>query len=601
MSGIVGIYDLDDRPASVPVLRRMMDALAHRGPDGSGQAVNGPVGLGQRMLHTTPEALDEVNPYCDGDLFITMDGRVDNREELLASLSRAGAVFRAHTDVEIMLRAYQCWGESCPRSILGDYAFAIWDARRQELFCARDFIGARPLYYFRSNRFFVFSSEPQALFEHPGVLREPNEGMVGEYLAVALRSHEETLSRGVFRLPPAHSLIVAKGVFRKSRYWEIDPSLQVVHRSDGAYAEHFRATFDAAVRCRVRHCRRVGAELSGGLDSSSVVGAVQALEASGEISVPGFETFSLVFPNDPACDESQYIEDVVRKWSLVSNRASPSSPALAEYFAQARRYRDFPGHPNGNMANELLALARQKGFRVLLTGCGGDDWLDGSPNGYRDLLRPLLPRAALRVVQRLRRSRRAVVPPWITPAFAKRIGLTERLHAERPIPRFESVSQRDVRASLMSAWQSDAQEASDRQAAWFGVEHRDPFHDRRVVELAAALPNEQRWRQGQRKFIMREALRDALPASVLERRTKAEFSSVLADVLRSTECRALFASPLVASLGWVDGARLRAAHEEFLSCITRRDRSYQRLVWPLWMTLGVELCYRSYWETGTTG
>jgi len=145
MSGIAGIFNLDGRPADASLLRRMVDAIAHRGPDGSGVWIAGSVGLGHRMLRTTPESAVEKQPLTDesATLSLTFDGRVDNREEISSLLSSHGWKLRDQTDAEIILRAYQCWGEECAGKIVGDFAFVVWDGKKQQLFCVRDVVGLR--------------------------------------------------------------------------------------------------------------------------------------------------------------------------------------------------------------------------------------------------------------------------------------------------------------------------------------------------------------------------------------------------------------------------------------------------------------------------
>lgn len=150
MSGIVGIYHLDGRPVEQQDVQRMTDSIAHRGPDGSAVWIEGPVGLGHRMLYTTPESLHEKLPLTNrtGDLTITADARIDNRNELFSMLNFNGRPRETIPDSEIILVAYEKWGEKCPEKLLGDFAFTIWDKRKQAIFCARDPIGIKPFYYY---------------------------------------------------------------------------------------------------------------------------------------------------------------------------------------------------------------------------------------------------------------------------------------------------------------------------------------------------------------------------------------------------------------------------------------------------------------------
>src|SRR4028118_649697 len=161
MSAIAGIYYLDGRPVDCADLGRMVDTLAHRGPDGADVWCEESVGLGHRMLWTTPESLLEKLPLVDqtGNLVITADARIDNRDELIEVLGLTDHPAEKITDSQLILAAYERWGDRCPEYLLGDFAFAIWDRRQQQLFCARDHMGVKPFYYYHSDRLLVFASE----------------------------------------------------------------------------------------------------------------------------------------------------------------------------------------------------------------------------------------------------------------------------------------------------------------------------------------------------------------------------------------------------------------------------------------------------------
>ncbi|MGD0076630.1 MAG: asparagine synthetase B, partial [Candidatus Binataceae bacterium] len=242
MSGISAIFNLDGRPIDRELLRRMNDVIAHRGPDGSSLFVDGPVGLGHQMLRTTPQSLHEVQPLADetGGVVLTFDGRVDNCEELKAALEAKGAVLRTDCDAELVLRAYQSWGEDCARRIIGDFAFVVWDKRERRLVAARDPLGIRPFYYYLDDKTLRCGSELRQILEDTTIRREPNEGMVAEYLTGSIVNTEDTLYRGVVRLPACHLLVVQPGAsVRKRRYWDIDPGVEIRYQTDEQYAEHF--------------------------------------------------------------------------------------------------------------------------------------------------------------------------------------------------------------------------------------------------------------------------------------------------------------------------------------------------------------------------
>ncbi len=308
MSGIAVIYNLDGRPADGLLLDRMLSAIAHRGRDGMGRWIGGPVAIGHAMLHTTLESTREPQPLCDDSLCLTFDGRVDNREELAAAFKSAGIELKGDGDAELVLRAYQLWGDESPRRILGDFAYALWDGRNRRLLCARDPMGVKPLYYHIGAGFFLCGSELHQLLQDPRVRRAPNEPMVAEYLLGAFSTREDTLFSGLMRLAGGDLLIVRPDGVTKRTWLALDPGKKISYRTDDEYAEHLRGLVEEAVRCRMRSVGGVAAELSGGIDSSAVVGVVQKLMREHRVPAMPFETFSLSF-SGAAADESAYVNE----------------------------------------------------------------------------------------------------------------------------------------------------------------------------------------------------------------------------------------------------------------------------------------------------
>jgi asparagine synthase (glutamine-hydrolysing) len=643
MSGIVGSFNRDGSPADGALVGRMLGRISGRGPDGTSSWIRGPVALGHAMLHTTPESLQERQPCVDGSagLCVVLDGRVDNCAQLVSELGMHDAAESVVTDAEVVLRAYQRWGRPCPARIIGDFAFAIWDERRQELFCARSPLGRKPFYYATCGGTFLFASEPSALFEDLRLPLEPNEGVVGEYLLCQIQGLEETLFNTVRRVPPAHSLSVSREQMNKNCFWTLDPSAEIRYRTDTEYAEHFLDLFREAVRCRMRSRGPVGAFLSGGLDSSSVVCIAQSIFDEGAAPGSGLETFSMAFPGS-LCDETPYIEEVVKRGGLHSNLLAWKTTDPLFYAERAAAARDFPGYPNGNLVyNPLQELAREKGIRVMLTGVGGDEWLTGSYFHYADMLRrlqlvslvlqmkadrstvhgdrrlaavlfprnpffrlavrPLIPDRVVRVGRRIlgRDVHPRFRPPtWLNPDFCRRIDLPGRMHARPPKRRFASYAQEDLAGILEHGGIVQEAEMIERSGAHYGVELRGPFEDRRLVEFAVALPESQRWRGADTKFILRQATRGRLPESVRLRRTKADFSHLVVETLLALETRGFWDSLEVARRGWVDAELLRRSLGELGETYRRGDDEYTKDFWPLWMVAGIEFWARSLGAPG---
>src|SRR5271170_373070 len=210
MSGIAGIYCAGGRPADAGELQQMAAALKHRGPDGCFYWQSGPIGFAHLQFCTTPESVHEHQPLLDPSeqVCLAWDGRLDNREELNQAIVSRGGRLVDDTDPALILAAYMVWGTECVARFVGDFAFAVWDESRRALWCARDYYGIRPFYYFWDGKTFLFASEIRALLTNPRVSLKINEGMVGEYLLESMASREDTLYSDIHRLPPGTTLAI---------------------------------------------------------------------------------------------------------------------------------------------------------------------------------------------------------------------------------------------------------------------------------------------------------------------------------------------------------------------------------------------------------
>jgi asparagine synthase (glutamine-hydrolysing) len=450
-------------------------------------------------------------------------------------------------------------------------------------------MGLRPFVYYFDGKTFIWASELRALFEFSDVTRKTNEGMAGEYLSARIRSLTETLYQGVMRLAPAHCLSVDAAGVRFRRYWDFDPSKRVLYRTDDQYAGHFYDLFREAVRCRMRSLGPVASELSGGLDSSSVVAMAQELSLDGRGACAGFQTFSWVFPGRE-CDESFYVNEVVSKWNLVSRALTPEPLPVEAFIELTDRYLDFPCYPNAQALDSLRSLAVANGCRVVLTGQGGDEWLTGMLDGLREFARaylrncmwPRAPRIAQRLVRRF--LNRPETPRWVDTRFAQRIDLGARLRQKTHVPQSASFAQREMYSALTNGFNVHAQEVGERNSTWLGLELRHPLCDRRIVEFGLAIPEGQRRRRETDKFILRNAMKEALPAPVLNREDKAEFSHLFIEQMKAMGGAKLFDSMEIAtgSPVWINRAEVRSMYSQM--------ERFSRMIW------GVEI-----WRRATIG
>ena len=374
MSGVVGIYNLERKAIDPEAFERMVDSLAHRGPDGTGVWCDESVGLGHRMLWTTPESLLEQLPLKDstGNLVLTADARIDNRDELIAALSLTDRPVEKITDSDLILAAYEKWGKDSPSKLIGDFAYAIWDNRQQILFCARDHFGVRPFYYsYQADRQFVFASEIKGILSHPEVPHQLNEVRVADYLANLFDDKAITFYEGIFRLLPAHTLTVSQSGIEVQEYWSLDPSRELKLGSDEEYAKAFREIFTEAVRCRLRSAFPIGSTLSGGLDSSSITCVARQI-LSEEKKLP-LHTFSYIYDDLPQCDEREFIESVVNQGDLIPHymHGEQISP-----FLDWQKVFDYTDEtllgPNTYLPWNYYKEAGKYGIRILLDGFDGD-------------------------------------------------------------------------------------------------------------------------------------------------------------------------------------------------------------------------------------
>ncbi len=552
---------------------------------------------------------------------LTFDGRLDNRQEIIDAVGRPADP--ADTDAALVLRAYGAWGENAVGRLVGDFALALWDAQNHRLLCARDALGIRPLYYHLGDRVFCCASELQALLVLDEVRARvgPNEGYLAEHLAVRPTQLEDTVFDGIRRLSAAHMLVVEPSATRKRRYWE-PAALDLRCRTDDEYAEQFLDVFQRAIACRLRSSAPVGAHLSGGLDSSSVVAVAASMREAG--AVPALETLSLEFPGRPY-DERTYIDAMVSHTGVPAHilRGGALDPRLLT--ASLERSRDLPDAPTGEaMLQPLTDTARARGMRVILTGVGGDEWLQGSAFYYADLIRrgrwrtlagllraaspdspvdrspgmmlaagvrPLLPPVVRRAARRL--LGRTLVPSWIEPSFARRLGLDDRLRPPDPSPWRGSYARADVRWQLESGWEALMKEQLERGAAACGVEYRHPLYDRRLVEFALALPEEQRQRADAGKVVLRRALGGLLPEVVCRRTSKVHYSALYFQALEMLGGEACFADLAVERLGWVRRDRARAVYREAAAAARVSDARYEGWMIPLWAIWSVERWVRA--------
>ena len=568
MSGIAGVIRFDGGPIEPRLIEKVTSAMHYRGPDGINHWVRGSVALGQCMLRTTPESVEETQPLANEDesLVLIMDGRVDNWEELRRELLGRGAKLRTRADAELALRAYETWGRDCLTHIDGDFALAIWDARRREAFCARDRVGVKPFYYQWNGRRLVFASELQALLRIPSVPRALNEGVLAEFLADEWYSREETMWQGVMRLIPANWMSVSGHGVELRQYWQPDYGAVAPHKTDQEASEHYLAVLTEQVRRMSRSQKTVAYEVSGGLDSSAIFAVAEHLRRQNRLPAPGIAGYSLVFPDDAEANEIEYSRSVGRHLRCDLREMRPTHLPHSWYMSSASFYREFPGYPNGVMSLGLCQAARAEGSRAILTGVGGDEWL-GMPLGglyyaeelalknwrnayncfindcnslgarqsiwwlFRHGIAPLLPDSVKETRHRLRSFMRKEHGHWLSPKMQSIIRDRRGKFNSGELIRMPRRGQRLQFRFLNDAFTGLAREMEERTSSRIGLELRSPFNSKAIIELAFSTPERLRSRGATTKWLHRRAIKDLLPKLVVDRATKAVFMGVFREQL----------------------------------------------------------------------
>ena len=563
MCGIVGFYG---RPAGhLPdeyLLKRMLAAVAHRGPDGQGVYLDDATGLGHARLSII-DIRSGKQPMCneDGSVVVTFNGEIFNYIELRNDLIARGHRFRTNSDTEVIVHLYEEKGPDCVQYFNGDFAFALWDRRKNLLMLARDRMGVRPVYYTRHRGCLFFASETKALLEVPGFCPNLDPIALDQVFTFWFPLAPRTPFKDIFELPPAHVLIASPDRILVRRYWQLsypdaNDGRGLDGRSEKLIAEELKQLLFDATRIRLRSDVPVGAYLSGGLDSSIVTAIVKEL-------VPDqLRTFSVTFASNEF-DESEFQLQVVKALRTEHSSIQCRAADIARELPAVIRHTERPILRTAPTPLFLLSdFVRRNGFKVVLTGEGADEVFAGYdifkeakirrfcapyPQSSR---RPLLFRRLYHYLPRLQAQSQKYLEAFFAsnldaaddplfshlPRFRTTAGakiffsnefrnsirgydaladLRDDLPAE--FARWHPLSQAQYleAAYLLPSYILSAQ--GDRVAMAHAVEGRFPFLDHRVVEFAARIPPKIKLRTLREKHILRESVRDLLPSAIGDR------------------------------------------------------------------------------------
>ncbi len=620
MCGIAGIFHVESsKPVDPERVRRMTDALSHRGPDGSGVWTAPGIGLGHRRLSIIDLGGGAQPMLTEDERFaLTFNGEIYNFQELRRELEALGHPFRTNSDSEVILQAYREWGPNCVERLHGMFAFAIYDAANRTLLLARDRLGVKPLHYARlADGSVIFGSELKALLEHPALRREPDLAMVDDYLAFGYIPDHGCIVASVKKLAAGHYWLLTQGKAEPepTRYWDLDFSNRV-RGSEAELQEELLRLMRQAVLSRMVSDVPLGAFLSGGVDSSSVV----ALMA--EASRLPVKTCSIGF-DVGALDESEYATRIAKRFLTDHHSKTVAADDYALIDTLAYHFDEPFADASALPTYRVSEMARQH-VTVALSGDGADEALAGYrrhvfhhseermrgllPHGIRaplfGTLGRLYPKAdwaprGLRAKTTLLSLARTgtegyaeavgVTPPAIRDRlYARRMqqslgGYRAETHMHRLMLEAPARSGLDAaQYADMKLWlPGDILTKVDRTSMAVGLEAREPLLDHRLLEFAATLPENMRVRRGQGKWLMKRTMERYLPQDILYR-PKMGFVTPIAQWFRgplAETARGIASSGTLGRTGWFDSAEIAKVADAHIS--GRSDHG--RLLWQLVM------------------
>jgi asparagine synthase (glutamine-hydrolysing) len=579
MSVQAGIWNFDGKPVDRTLLGEFSKALKQQGPDGEFWRVDGSIALLYRPFHTTAESRREKQPYVSSRGFvITWDGRLDNREELASDLGHA--VKGDATDVALFGAAFDRWESDCFQRIIGDWAVLIWKPKQRELIFACDFMAIRHIFYYLKSERIWWSTDLTPLVLLSGDKFHIDDEYIAGYFANDPEGYV-TPYREIRQVPPGHFIRIANGEAWASRFWRFSPKSRIRYKTEAEYEEHFRHVFRSAVGRRLRSDAPVLAELSGGIDSSSIVSMADSISADNMEAAMRVDTISYIDTNEPHADDWIYVRlcEEKRKRSGIhvhsikkDGRASfrpesfcvfPGSLGISETFAQERS-----------------AAIASTASRVVLSGIGGDEFMGGVPNPTTLLADLLVQFRLLSLAKQLTAWSLAKRKPWIylllqvstefLPAtLAKHLLTTGKVapwlnktFSRRQKIAFLQLDVKDHFGLLLPTRRSYiggvfvlANQLAKKHFEYIPTEERRyPYLDRDLIEFILSIPASQLLRPGERRSLMRRSLAGIVPEEILSRRTKQLWSHEPVVTLGTNieELESYFKKPISELFGYID-------------------------------------------------
>jgi asparagine synthase (glutamine-hydrolysing) len=575
MCGIAGFVNLKDRGAGAPDLRRMMDTIVHRGPDGHGVYEDGTAFLGHRRLSIIDVAGGyQPMPNETGSVHITFNGEIFNHAAIRPKLEQAGHRYTTRCDTETIVHAYEEYGADCVTHFRGMFAFAIWDAGRRTLFCARDRLGIKPLYYFSNGRVFAFASEIKALLRHPEIRTEFNPALLAEYLTFGYTSGETTLFGGIRKLMPGHTLTLDVNTGREQvqRYWDVPESSEEVRKTEQEWIAECRARLEETVQMRLMSDVPLGMFLSGGVDSSAIAALMKRMRTE------PVKTFAVGY-REAAYSELGYAREVAETIGADHHEVTIGMEDFFNALPRLVWHEDEPIAWPSSVSLYFVSRLAAEHVKVVLTGEGSDELFAGYQR-YQHYLFNRRWADRYRVVPGVLRgaARRSIESSGLLSAdlrrklqhtFLGREATIESLQLDNFYGAFPAAerelmltpragAQLNPYASYLSYWNArggpvlsqmlyadqktylvELLMKQDRMSMAASIESRVPFLDHPFVEFATTVPENMKIRNGTGKYIMKRAVEDLLPHGIIYR-SKMGFPTPLKTWLREERAAPIF-------------------------------------------------------------
>ena len=624
MCGIAGVVGRSvPKAAAAAQVRQMSSLIAHRGPDGCNLWADDGVGLGHARLAIIDLVAGSQPMTADDACVISYNGEIYNYLELREELG--GRAFRTTSDTEVILRAYEKYGDDCVQRLGGMFAFAIWDPRRQRLFIARDRFGIKPFYYTVVDGVFYFASEAKALLPYVKRLETDQDGL-HDYLSFQFCLGDKTMFAGVRQLRPAHSgWVTPDGDITVKKYWEVHYDLDWSH-DEPWFVDRIRAALRDSVRVHMRSDVEVGAYLSGGVDSSLMT--VLAREANPSARLQGFHG---KFTIGDAFDESRYARAVAEAASVQLHEVPISSADFVAAMPRVIYHLDYPVAGPGSFPQFMVAQRVRDHVKVVLGGQGGDEifggyaryliayWeqcikgaIDGTMNSGNFVVtyESIIPN-----LQTLRTYKPLIQEFWAQGIFEERdrryYRLINRANTFGEIinwAQFESPSSYDEFREIF--WGTNVGRESyfdsmthfdfktllpallqveDRMSMAHGVESRVPMLDHRLVELAATIPANIKFQNGELKRLLRVAFADLLPPAITGRKDKMGFPVPLQPWIRENGAAREFVLDTFRSRAALQRSYLTPGFD--IAALMQREGLFSRNIWAL---LSLELWQQQF-------